>query len=43
MAGLCTGVRVAAGEEQGYRLIPSKLAAIPRWNSDQSKPSASAT
>jgi hypothetical protein len=24
------------------RLIPSKLAAIPRWNSDQSKPSASA-
>ena len=26
-----------------YRLIPSKLAAMPRWNSDQSKPSASAT
>ena len=26
-----------------YRLIPSKLAAMPRWNSDQSKPSANAT
>jgi hypothetical protein len=26
-----------------YRLIPSRLAAMPRWNSDQSKPSASAT
>jgi hypothetical protein len=24
------------------RLIPSKLAAMPRWNSDQSKPSANA-
>ncbi len=25
------------------RLMPSKLAVIPRWNSDQSKPSASPT
>jgi hypothetical protein len=25
-----------------YRLIPAKLAAMPRWSSDQSNPSASA-
>jgi hypothetical protein len=31
------------GISAGYRLIPSKLAAMPRWNSDQSNPSASAT
>jgi hypothetical protein len=33
----------ARGAKRRQRLMPSKLAAMPRANSDQSKPSASAT